>query len=194
MRLNPGSDDDRGMTTSENTSELHAVFATDHQHQTFRVSDALSWDAAQSEWQKLDDQRLAGVLPHAKYFEVRTVWLGPDRALVGPEVRSHDRYDRAPVDLMFTRQVVFGQRGWAKLTDAARAAWRYYFPEFRERGHRGRYAETSTEQGRGGWFYYPNGCTAAQGLQALGKVCLRRHMLVRGANGRYYVVNPDVVL
>jgi hypothetical protein len=82
------------------STELHAVFATDGKHQTFRVSDPLSLDAAHSEWQRLDDQRREGLLPQAKFFEVRSVTLGPDRPLVGPRVHSHDRYDEAPLNMM----------------------------------------------------------------------------------------------
>jgi hypothetical protein len=165
------------------------------------VSDPLDWNAAQREWNLLDEQHRSGLLPQARFFEVRSVTLGPDRPLVGPEVRSHDRYDRAPLNQMMARVVVKGSRGFKKAEDAARAAWRIFAPEFTDRGYHARYlrrfrearghaveARKSTEQGRGGWFYYPNGTTAAQGLHDLARVCKARNLIAQGVNGKWYVV------
>lgn len=184
---------------------LHAVFATTPDHKTFRVSDPLPWGQAHDEWEKLDDARRAGRLPQTKFFEVRSVTLGPDRPLVGPEVRSHDRYDKAPLDVTLTRPVV--GRGFADgkrdphsgrdphtgREKAARAAWKLSFPTFRSRWDKTGTDKTAKTgvQGAGGWYFYPNGVTAAQGLRSLANLAERRRMVVQGADGRWYVVDPD---
>lgn len=170
-------------------SDLHAVFATDFEHKTYRVSDPLGFGQAHDEWTRLDDARRAGETPQFKFYEVRSVTLGPDRPLVGPEVRSHDRYDRAP--LVPTVARVLPGRGYGKVEDAARAAWKLYAPTFRDRRHTARLVESS-DQGRGGWFYWPNGRTAAQGLRDLARVCKQKQFVVRGGNGRWYV-NANLV-
>jgi len=177
-------------TTMKTTTELHAVFATDGEHKTFRVSDPLSWNDAQNEWTKLDDQRRAGLLPQAKFFEVRAVTLGPDRPLVGPEVRSHDRYDRAELNMQMTRPVS-STRGFADVEDAAHRAWMELTDgeyTVRKRSWSGELTEYKGQQGLGGWFYYPNGQTAAQGKRDLVRVATARRLVVRGANGRWYPV------
>jgi len=165
--------------------DLHAVFATDYAHKTYRVSDPLPWGDAQDVWANLNDLRLDGRVPQVKFYEVRSVTLGPDRPIVGPEVFSHDRYDRAPLDMMFRRKVV-KSRGFKNVRDAARSAWRRFAPTFTVR--EGSWNATG-RQGRGGWFYYPNGCTAAQGLGDLAGLCLRKNMVVQGGDGRWYVVD-----
>jgi hypothetical protein len=170
------------------TTELHAVFATDGVGSTHRVSDPLGWDAAQREWLRLEDMRREGLLPQAKFFEVRSVTLGPDRPLVGPEVRSHGRYDDAPLNMMMTRPVA-SKRGFKNVEDAARAAWKTFAPTFTSR----RGSMNSMGQGAGGWFYYPNGTTAAQGLVNLAQLCLRRKMVLKGADGRWYPVAQETL-
>ena len=177
------------MTTTETTTTLDAVFATGHDGRTYRVSDPLDWRAAQTEWDKLDTLRRDGRMPHVKFFEVRSVFLGPDRPIVGPALTSHGRYDGALLDLTYARPVVEGSRGFKSAESAARAAWRRDFPTFRSAydkrvGNR----EGTGEQGLGGWYYWPNGHTAAQGLHSLAAVCERRNMIVQGGNGRWYVV------
>jgi hypothetical protein len=190
------------MTTTENTpqaaGELFAVFATTHDGNVVRVSDPLSWGAAQHDWRDLDELRVAGRFPHVKHFEVRTVWLGPDRPLVGPEVHSHDRYDGAKVDVLYRRPVLARSRGFKSLEQAARAAWRHSMGDrFRVRAGVGRErysdpAGTMTGvQGRGGWFYYPNGTVAAQGRYDLARVAQQRRMVVAGADGRWYVLENE---
>jgi hypothetical protein len=166
------------------TTELHAVFATDGNHKVFRVSDPMSWDDAQREWDRLYTLKHEDRLPHVKFFEVRSVTLGPDRPLVGPEVRSHDRYDRAPISMQMTRTVVKG-RGYATIEKAAREAWRDFAPTYKPRRT---HTWSSGIQGLGGWFFYPNGTTAAQGLKGLVRVVVQRAMIVQGINGRYYVI------
>lgn len=172
--------------------ELHAVFAVDADRNTFRVSDPMGWGAAQDEWLRLDDLRRAGRLPQARFFEVRSVTLGPDRPLVGPEVRSHDRYDRAPLNLNLTTPTLEGSRGHADVEDAAHKAWKLFTGGVYTKRRRNRYTgdvETWTgAQGEGGWFYYPNGTTAAQGKADLVRVAKQRRLVVQGVDGRWYVV------
>ena len=173
-------------------TEMNAVFATAHNGRAFRVSDPLSWDAAQSEWRKLDEMHRAGRLPHVKFFEVRTVFLGPDRPLVGPKVTSHGRYDGALVDLLYATPVVSGSRGFANVEDAARAAWRAAFPSYRTPYDRRNGLPASGTQGVGGWFFWPNGHTAAQGLRGLAAVVQNRRMVVQGGDGRWYLTAPEM--
>lgn len=180
-------------------NELHAVFATDGQRNVYRVSDPMSWDRAQREWDRLYTLKHEDRLPQVKFFEVRSVTLGPDRPLVGPEVRSHDKYDKAPLDMNLTKPVV-GLRGYSKVEDAARSAWKVYFgTRFSVRKGVGRERQSDEAgyptgvQGRGGWFYYPNGTVAAQGLTDLARVALRRRMVVQGLNSRWYVVEQEVL-
>lgn len=179
-------------------TEMHAVFATSPDSRTFRVSDPLSYDKAVYAWTKLDDLRRDGRTPHVKFFEVRAVFVGPDRPLVGPTVTSHDRYDGAPLDLLYATPVATTAnnsgrgRGYARVEDAARAAWKRAFPTFRSwLDKRMRSGERTGVQGRGGWFYWPNGQTAAQGLDGLARVCKSRRMVVQGADGRWYVTEPE---
>lgn len=153
---------------------MDAVFGTDYAHRTFRVSDPLSWGEAQNVWGQYDEDRRDGLLPQWKHFEVRTVEVGPDRPLVGPEIRSHGKYDRAP--FAFVKRVRH-PRGFTYVEDAARAAWVRFAPE--------------KDQGRGGWFYWPNGRTAAQGLVHLAQLCRQKHMIVEGGNGRWYDLAQD---
>lgn len=168
---------------------MDAVFATDTKGQTYRVSDPSTYGEALAEWDRLDDLRRAGHLPHVRHFEVRTVELGPDRPLVGPEVRSHGRYDRAPLNLTLTRPVA-STRGFSKPEAAARAAWKLFAPVYRTRWDRDTGHAPSGVQGRGGWFYYPNGQTAAQGLHNLARLARLRGLVVE-ANGRYYPVTVE---
>jgi hypothetical protein len=173
------------------SSDLHAVFATDGDGNTYRVSDPLSWNAAQDEWTRLDDLRREGRLPQAKFFEVRSVTVeGGELALSFARVRSHGRYDDAKFDLMFTKPVaVEHPKGFANATDAARAAWKLRFPTFTPR----RNSWASGVQGYGGWYYYPNGTTAAQGLVDLSRVCKQRRLMVEGVNGRWYPVAVETL-
>lgn len=160
---------------------MHMVFATDSDGTTWRVSDNLSWGQAQSEWKRLDDTRLAGLMPHIKFFEVRS------------NADQQPRFRDAKVGVHLLRCTLDGGRGHANLRTAARAAWRYTFGD---RFHDRKWdapGERTGVQGRGGWFYYPNGTTAAQGLDGLAKVAKQRNLVVKGVNGRWYVVDADVV-
>ena len=177
------------MTTTETTTTLDAVFATGHDGRVYRVSDPVSYGRALAIWIELDMIRFKGRMPHVKLFEVRSVFLGPDRPIVGPAITSHGRYNGALLDLTYARPVAEGSRGFKSAENAARAAWRRDFPTYRSAydkrvGNR----EGTGEQGLGGWYYWPNGQTAAQGLRSLAVVCERRNMIVQGGNGRWYVV------
>lgn len=164
--------------------ELFAVFATDGEHNVYRVSDPLRWDEAQDEWSRLDDLRRAGRIPQTKFFEVRKVWLENDRPIVGPDVRSHDRYDKAPLKQSMTQLVATEHpKGFGWEGDAARAAWKLHFPTYKPR--RGKFWNQGV-QGYGGWYYWPNGTTAAQGLAHLAQICRRRFYIVQGTDGRWY--------
>src|ERR1041384_3776820 len=100
-------------TEGERPVTLYCVFATSYENDTFRVSDPASWDRAQAEWTKLDELLRSGRTPEFKFFEVRTVWFD------GDDIRSHDRYDRAPVLIDVRRST--NSRGFKKPEDAARA-------------------------------------------------------------------------
>lgn len=178
----------------------HAVFATNHQHEVYRVSDPLAWGHAQNVWEKLDTLRREGRLPQTKHFEVREVQVGPDRPIVGPEIRSHGKYDGAKLDLIYTKPVV--GKGYADSTalgsypytgqmKAARAAWKLRHPEFKVTSYDGRVVPCE-DQGRGGWYYWPNGRPAAQGLRDLGRICERRGYIVEGAD-RWYVLEIETL-
>lgn len=174
-------------------SDLYAVFATDGETNVYRVSDPLSWDEAQAQWSTLDAHRRHGLLPQAKHYEVRAVALGPDRPVVGPEVRSHGHYDKAQLNLAMTRTVV-GGRGFGKVQDAARAAWKLYYPTYKSRYDKLAYNPTNASTGRqgsGGWYFYPNGTTAAQGLDSLADVAKRRGLVTKGVDGRWYVTSQE---
>jgi hypothetical protein len=175
---------------SQNGYEADAVFATNWQNETFRVSDPLTYSEALQVYAALVNLQGKGLLPQTKLFEVRSVKVGPDRPIVGPEIRSHDRYDGAPLNLQLTRPVT-NDRGFSKNEDAARAAFRLHFGEVVSFTRHG--VALQRAQGTGGWFFYPNGVAAAQGLGDLVKVCHRRKLVVQGGNGRWYVVAPEVL-
>jgi hypothetical protein len=173
---------------SNEGAEMHVVFATDASGKTHRVSDNLTWGQAQSAWKRLDDCRLAGLMPHVKFFEVRS------------NADQQPRFRDAKVNMTLLRVVLAKTRGHKTLEAAGRAALRHNFGDrFHQRGHNSRYGYTGDAagertgvQGRGGWFYYPNGAVLAQGLTHLGKVMLQRNMVVQGVNGRWYVLDGDL--
>lgn len=167
--------------------DSHRVYATTASG-TFRVSDDLSWNAAQWEWNRLDELRRAGYMPHVKFFEVRSV----DDAT--------PRFVEAKVNAGLLR-VTLKQRGYGSAEAAARAAWRHlYGDRFHVRAGVGRSIESDEPgertgvQGRGGWFYYPNGTVAAQGRYGLEKLARRMGLFVNGLDGRYYVLDADAGL
>lgn len=167
-------------------NEFHAVFATDHDQNVYRVSDPGSYGFALARWTKLDELRRGGLTPQFKHYEVRAVTLGPDRPLVGPEVRSHGKYDGA--ELHASVAVMTNGRGFGKVENAAREAWRLRFG----RTFRDRRTGAERVQGDGGWFFYPNGQTAAQGLQGLAAVARRQHLVMKGRDDRWFVVAENV--
>lgn len=170
------------MTTQTTTSETHAVFATTADGKRVRVSDHLSWDAAQLDWNRLDELRFGGRFPHVQHFAVRST--------------DDPQWSNAPLSLLHRSPVVEGSRGFKNVENAARAAWKLFTGnKFHRRAGVGREVESDTPgrptgvQGRGGWFYWPNGATAAQALSGLAGVCKRRNFVVQGADGRWYVVD-----
>jgi hypothetical protein len=50
----------------------HAVFATSPEHFRSRVTRWLDLNAAHDEWERLNERRIAGELPHVKFVEVRS--------------------------------------------------------------------------------------------------------------------------
>lgn len=49
-----------------------AVFVTSPELNRSRVTRWLDWNSAQDEWERLDNRRRAGELPHVKFLEVRS--------------------------------------------------------------------------------------------------------------------------
>lgn len=168
------------MNATAVATDLHALFATDADGNVYRVSDPLSYGAALAEWAHASERHDNGRLPHVKHLEVRSVTVGPDRPLVGPEVRSHGRYDGAPLNMNMVRPVT-NSRGYKRAEDAARNAWLAFAP-LRDR---------NASQGNGGWFYYPNARPAAQGKTALVRVCQRMRLIVQGVDGRWYAYSTE---
>jgi hypothetical protein len=175
------------------TVRFDAVFATTHDGHVFRVSDPQTYSRSLLRWSMLEDMRRKGCMPHVKLFEVRAVFVGADRPIVGPEITSHDRYDGAPLDMFYATMVVAGSKGFKNIEDAAREAWKRAFPTFRSwYDRRTGSMESTGVQGCGGWFFYPNGQTATQGLGSLAKLCKAKRMVVQGADGRWYVMGEAV--
>lgn len=156
---------------------MHRVFATDASGTTYVVSDNLSWGQAQYAWRVLDDLRLAGRMPHVRHFEVRS------------NADQQPRFRDAKLNMLLVRPVVKGSRGFADdryfagrrsfertgLEKVASKAWRLF----------------SDKPSAGGWFYWPNGRPACQGLRDLGKLCERKGLVVKGVDQKWYVVDND---
>jgi hypothetical protein len=178
-------------TQDTETREMMAVFATAPDGKVYRVDDPKSYSRSLLRWSTLEDLRRKGRFPHVKHFEVRTVFVGPDRPIVGPTITSHDRYDGAPLDMLYATPVLHA-RGFGKAEDAARAAWKRAHPTFRSFWDKRAGRDTRTGvQGLGGWFYYSNGETAVQGLRSLAKLCKAKRMIVE-ADGRFYVTTEPI--
>jgi hypothetical protein len=176
-------------------NETHAVFAVTAKNERVRISEDLSWNAAQYQWRKLDDERVAGHFPHVKFFAVRST--------------SDPQWSDAAVSFIHGRRTTstkgYGNShgsGWGNdLTGrekAARAAWKALTGGvFHRRAGVGRERESDRpgertgQQGRGGWFYWPNGVIAAQGLHGLARLCEQRGMIVEGASGRWFAIDLD---
>lgn len=161
--------------------DTHYVYATTADGTTHRVSDPLPWGQAQSAWNRLDENRRAGCMPHVRHFEVRST------------DDTQPRFAEAKTNPLVLKVVVANSRGHKHVADAARVAWKLHFPTFRSWYDR-RVAPDDKDrrtgtQGRGGWYYFPNGQTAAQGLTGLAPVAKKRGMVVHGADGRWYVVD-----
>lgn len=160
-------------------NETHAVFGLDAEGKKFRVSEDLTWNQAQREWTRLDDLRRAGYLPHVRFFEVRST--------------DDPRYADLTTNMKLLA-CVLTTRGFKNEKDAAHAAWKHAMGDrfhVRPRYRGDRYADAPGQktgvQGRGGWFYYPNGVTAAQGKDDLVRVAKARGLYAKGCDGRFYV-------
>ncbi len=169
------------LTPRETAVEQHAVFATTHSLRRVRVEAPASWGTAQDQWLKLDDARREGYFPHVKFFEVRSM--------------DDPGYKDAPVSFAHGRRAVSG-RGFTNAQSAAKRAWKLFAPEFTDKGRVAKRYDRflgntasdrtkSTDQGRGGWFYYPNGETAAQGGADLFKLAHRKGLVAKGVEGKY---------
>jgi hypothetical protein len=140
---------------------MYAVFATLADRTKVKVSDDVSWDRAQGEWRKLDDDRLAGLHPDVRHFEVRDT--------------DDPGYAAAKVSFGHAAPLL-RSKGFKHFKDAARKA----FLLWQGKPRNGR------EQGVGGWFYWHNGRPAAQGLDELAKLARQHALVVEGVDGRYY--------
>jgi len=152
----------------------HAVFATLEDFTKVRVSDFATWDRAQNVWRQMDDRRRdrskPGQYPDVRHFEVRSA--------------ADPNYAHLPFSLTHVDPLL-PSRGFAKVADAARRAWKLWQGETTPYG---------TSQGTGGWFYCHNGRPAAQGLGGdradnrgtLVGLCLNRGLVRKGVDGRWY--------
>jgi hypothetical protein len=154
-------------TQTQQPADLHAVFATTAAGKRVRVTDPAAWDRAQFEWRTLDDQRRARRFPTVKFFEVRSM--------------DDPGYKDAPVSLGHGTPVD-PSRGFKRVEDAARRAWLLWQGTPR----------TGAVQGSGGWFYWHNGSTAAQGLADLANVARRLALVEQGADGRWYAMVSEL--
>lgn len=165
--------------------EKHRVYATDANGKTWRVSDDLTWNMAQEQWRRLDDCRTAKLMPHVRHFEVRSA------------DDPQERFAKASVNMTLLRVVLNPKaRGFRNEETAAREAWKAFAPTFRS-WYDKRVAPDNPQrrtgvQGRGGWYFYPNGQTAAQGLTGLVPLARRMNLYVRGVDGRFYVLDLDL--
>jgi hypothetical protein len=167
-------------------TETHAVFAVvlnkkTEQKMRLRVAEAGSWDRAQAQWRRLDNARLAGRFPQVLHFVVRSL----------------DDPAWAPAEAQVL-QAVLPSKGHKNVEDAARKAWAlltgntfHVRPRYRGDRFADGLGESSGVQGRGGWFYWPNGVTAAQGRSDLARVAKRRNLVQEGTDGRWYVTDSD---
>lgn len=153
---------------------MYAVFA-ELERTRVRVTAPMSWDLAQETWREMDDRRIAGRFPQVRHFVVRST--------------DDPKWKDAPDHLV--RACIPG-RGFKDEQQAARKAWRLFTGgKFRRAGEVP--GEETGVQGTGGWFYWPGGGPAAQGLYGLARLCNHRGMIQRGIDGRYYVTGDSPV-
>lgn len=143
----------------------HAVYARTADGERVRVSDELGWDGAQTLWAELDELRHAGRFPHVRHFEVRSI--------------ADPAYADAPRSSRHAQAVEAGRRGFKGYDTALVVAWKRTQGELTPHG---------TTQGTGGWFYWANGRTAAQGRSDLARHRVARELVVEGVDGRFYLV------
>lgn len=166
--------------TAAEAEAITAVFARMANGDRVRVEDPTTWNYAQGAWSKLDDERRRGRYPHVKHFEVRSM--------------DDPAYADAPVH--FLSPVIPG-RGTKHDYVAAKVAWKRLHGEtVRDRsrvafGDR-LYWSREKAQGVGGWFFYRDGRTAAQGNGGIARLARRMNLIVLGVDGRWYVADPVI--
>ena len=146
------------MTTTTKTDQ-HVIIATTGSGRRVRSAAAWDWKSAIDYWYELDNARRDGRAPHVSFFEVRSL--------------DEPGVEELPVDAR-PFLTVTTPRGFKSQEDAARVAWKQRYPL--------RY------QGQGGWFYFGNGKTAAQGLASLAPLAAKHTLIIQApGNGRWYV-------
>ena len=141
----------------------HAVFARTADGQVVRVTDSGDWPSIQRQWKKLDGYRRERRFPHVRFFEVRSM--------------DDPGYAGIPVSSQHGEPLDKPRRGFRSFRVAAHTA----FLEWQ-----GTETRDGKQQGRGGWFYWHNGRTAAQGLYGLEALARARGLVIKGVDGRYY--------
>lgn len=160
---------ERSTMTTATTTEFHGVFATLASGEKVKVAGDLMWSVAQNDWTKRDDARRAGLYPHVRHFEVRSMDDPAYRDLPEAEVKL----------------VKPGQKGKNAGT-AARQAWK---------AKHGKLTPNGATQGTGGWFYTSKGDPAVQGLDGphgLVARCKRQGLIVEGRDGKWYVTGAPL--
>lgn len=146
-------------------TDMHAVFATYADGSKARVTEPNSWSWTINRWNQMDEMRRGKRYAEVRFFEVRSM--------------DDPKYKDLPIG--HVRQTKKG-RGFTYAEDAAKKAWKAW---------QGNETPHGTTQGTGGWFYWHNGRTAAQGAASLADICIRRGLIVEGADGRWHVEDVD---
>jgi hypothetical protein len=147
------------------------VFATMADGITYVVGGG-NWQQAQDEWTRLYDLRIAGYLPQVKFFEVRSA------------DDTQPRFADAPALALDRLKATLTGRSFGKAENAAREAWKLTH---------GRETTDGKTQGVGGWFYTSAGRPIAQGLNDLARIAIHQRLIVRGADGRWYITDTEIV-
>ena len=144
-----------------------------------RLPATYSWDQAQQVWRMYDNFRLEGKLPGMQWLAVRAAddpqWA---TAFAGCQLKPW-----AVLEGTGFRDTPSSRGIYTARQRAARKAWRLYTGGTYQHGGR-----DVREQGLGGWFRWPNGRIAAQGLGDLANVCERRGLIVQHG-GTWYTTD-----
>jgi len=141
----------------------HAIYATKADGARVRVSDPMTWPQAQARWNRADNARREGRYPHVRHFEVRSL--------------DDPKYAELSLDPFLLDMELTPRKGFSTYQKAAHAAWIEW---------QGKTTRDGKQQGRGGWFYWHSGRTAAQGLYGLEHIARQRGMVATGVDGRFY--------